>query len=201
VTRELVDVLAAHPRRICPHLHISLQSGSDDVLARMKRRWGSRRYIDRCRLLRERLDRPAFTTDIIVGFPGETEADFQATCRVAEEVGFSKIHVFSFSPRRGTSAAEMPDQVHEPVKQARRRRLLDLEQRLRLRYFETLLGRPLEVLVEGEFPDRPGRLLGTACRYAPVEFAGSGALTGQFATVVADECLDGRMHGRLVPAK
>ena len=111
VTRELIEVMAAHPQRICPHLHISMQSGSDPVLRRMKRRWGSRRYVDRCRLVRQSLDMPALTTDIIVGFPGESEDDFLATCQVAEEVGFSKIHIFPFSPRRGTPAADMADQV------------------------------------------------------------------------------------------
>ncbi len=111
VTRELIAVMAAHPERVCPHLHISMQSGSDAVLRRMRRRWGSQRFVDRCRLVRETLDRPAITTDIIVGFPGETDADFADTCRVAREVGFSKIHIFPFSPRRGTPAAEMPDQV------------------------------------------------------------------------------------------
>ena len=93
-----------HGDKVCPHLHISMQSGSDSVLRRMRRRWGSRRFIDRCNLLKESLDRPAITTDIIVGFPGETDAEFAETCDVAREVGFSKIHVFPFSARRTTPA-------------------------------------------------------------------------------------------------
>jgi threonylcarbamoyladenosine tRNA methylthiotransferase MtaB len=180
VTRQLLQVMAAHPRRVCPHLHISLQSGSEAVLRRMRRRWGAKRFVGRCRLAQQILDEPALTTDIIVGFPGETEADFQATCELAEEVGFSKIHVFSYSRRRGTPAADMPDQVSEPVKQERRRRLLDLEQSLRARYAERLRGRKLEVLVEGVLPDRPGRVLGTACRYLPVELPGDESMVGQF---------------------
>ena len=79
VTRELIDVMAAYPEKVCPHLHISMQSGSDAVLRRMRRRWGSQRFIDRCRLFQESLDRPAITTDIIVGFPGETDAEFAET--------------------------------------------------------------------------------------------------------------------------
>lgn len=184
VTRQLLDVMAAHPRRVCPHLHVSLQSGSDDVLRRMRRRWGAKRFVDRCRLAQQVLEEPALTTDIIVGFPGETEADFQATCELAEAVGFSKIHVFSYSRRRGTPAAEMPNQVPEPIKQDRRRRLLDLEQTLRARYSERLRGRPLEVLVEGVLPDKPGRVLGTACRYLPVELPGDAAAVGRFVTFV-----------------
>ena len=123
VTRELIAVMAAYPEKVCPHLHVSLQSGSDAVLRRMRRRWCSKRIIDRCRLVQESLDRPALTTDVIVGFPGETDADFADTCRVVREIGFSKIHHFPFSPRRGTPAAEMPDQVPPAVKAARLERL------------------------------------------------------------------------------
>src|SRR3954462_14447069 len=111
VTRELIGVMADHPEKIAPHLHISMQSGSDSVLRRMHRRWGSQRFIDRCMLVKERLKLPAITTDIIVGFPGETDAEFGETIATAREVGFSKIHIFPFSPRRGTPAATMPKQV------------------------------------------------------------------------------------------
>lgn len=102
VTRELIAVMAEFPERICPHLHVCLQSGSDAILRRMKRRWSAQLFVDRCQLVRETLDEPAFTTDVIVGFPGETEADFEATCRIVEQVGFSEIHNFSSSARRGT---------------------------------------------------------------------------------------------------
>jgi threonylcarbamoyladenosine tRNA methylthiotransferase MtaB len=192
VTRELIAVMAAHPRRICPHLHVSMQSGSDAVLARMRRRWGSRRFVDRCRLVRQSLDQPALTTDIIVGFPGETEDDFAQTCRVAEEVGFSKIHIFPFSPRRTTAAAEMPDQVAPSVKADRCRRLAELERQLRERYFAGLLGRQLEVLVETN-AERRGFVQGTACRYAPVELPLAAHPMGSFATVTADSVIEGRI--------
>ncbi len=98
VTRKLIAVMAANPARICPHLHVSMQSGSDDVLRRMRRRWGRQRFLDRCQLVKEALDAPALTTDVIVGFPGETQRDFDDTCAVCEEVGFSKIHIFPFTP-------------------------------------------------------------------------------------------------------
>ncbi|MGD9648773.1 MAG: tRNA (N(6)-L-threonylcarbamoyladenosine(37)-C(2))-methylthiotransferase MtaB [Pirellulales bacterium] len=179
VTRELIAVLAEHPRRFCPHLHISMQSGSDAVLARMRRRWGSRRFVDRCRLAQASLDRPALTTDVIVGFPGETAEDFSATCRIVEEVGFSKLHIFPFSARRGTLAADMPDQVPGQVKSDRARRLGELESQLRRHYFESLVGSRLEVLVEGEADPSASNPLasssavitwmaGTTCRYAPM---------------------------------
>ncbi|MEX0978862.1 MAG: tRNA (N(6)-L-threonylcarbamoyladenosine(37)-C(2))-methylthiotransferase MtaB [Pirellulales bacterium] len=190
VTRELIAVMAAHREKICPHLHVSMQSGSDAVLRRMRRRWGSRRFIDRCHLVRQSLDEPAFSTDVIVGFPGETEDDFAATCRACEEVGFSKIHIFPFSPRRGTPAADMSDQVAPDVKTDRCRRLAELEARLRARYFDRLRGRRLEVLVEAT-AKRPGRVAGTACRYAPVELNGTSDLVGQLVDVAAGPVVDG----------
>jgi len=185
VTRELVSVMAANPDRVCPHLHISMQSGSDSVLRRMRRRWGSQRYVDRCRLVRTALPQPALTTDIIVGFPGESDADFQATCDVASEVGFSKIHIFPFSPRRGTPAADMSGQVGPDVKTERSHRLAELETTLRQRYYRRLEGQLLRVLVE-RTADAPGRVVGTSCRYAPVELAGGDESIGKFVDVTAE---------------
>src|SRR3954469_2957023 len=143
VTRELIEVMADHPEKVAPHLHISMQSGSDSVLRRMRRRWGSRRFIDRCMLAKERLKRPAITTDIIIGFPGETDAEFSETIAASREVGFSKIHIFPFSPRRGTPAAEMANQVPKHVQQERSSELAIVEGELRGKYYRSLLGRPL----------------------------------------------------------
>jgi threonylcarbamoyladenosine tRNA methylthiotransferase MtaB len=171
VRGELVEALAESPR-LCPHLHLCLQSGSDRILQRMKRRYRGAAFLERCRRLRAALDAPALTTDIIIGFPGETEADFEATCRLAREVGFSKIHIFSFSPREGTSAATLPDRVPLAVVAERRQRLLELERQLANAYYHSLLGRRLDALVEGPAPDRPGYVIGTSCRYAPVIFRG-----------------------------
>ena len=182
VTRELIDVMAEHPRRICPHLHISMQSGSDSVLRRMRRRWGSQRFLDRCRMVREKIDNCAITTDIIVGFPGETEEEFAETLETSRLAGFSKIHIFPYSARKGTPAAEMPDQIPKSVKQERGRRLAALEDELRAEYFQSLVGQPLEVLVEGT---ENGQLKGTSCRYAPVKFAGEANQIGEFVEVVA----------------
>ena len=169
-------------------------SGRPAVLRRMRRRWGSQRFVDRCRYVQERLCRPAITTDIIVGFPGETEEDFEATCAVAREVGFSKIHIFPYSPRRGTPAAEMPDQVPAPVKQERGRRLGDLESELRDEYLQSLAGRPLRVLVESVARQDPKYLTGTSCRYVPVDLPADQAAIGQFASVTVDAIVDGRVR-------
>ena len=194
VTRELIDVMAEHGDKICPHLHISMQSGSDGVLRRMRRRWGSQRFVDRCRLLAERLDRPAITTDVIVGFPGESDAEFAETCDVARQVGFSKIHIFPFSARRGTPAAIMPGQLTKQVKQERSRELSRLETELRDAYFSSLAGRRLRVLVESPLEDKPGLAVGTSCRYAPVEVPQYRAEYGQFVDIVAGANAAGRIQ-------
>lgn len=204
VTRELIDVMAAHPERIAPHLHISMQSGSDGVLRRMRRRWGSQRFIDRCRLLQERLDQPALTTDIIVGFPGETEEEFQETVAVCREVGFSKIHIFPFSARRGTPAAKFDNQLPKELKTERVHRLEAVESELRDKYFATLRGKRLRVLVEtpldpaAHTPER--RFVGTSCRYAPVELVAPPELEGEFVEVTAGAASDGRIQAQQPPS-
>jgi threonylcarbamoyladenosine tRNA methylthiotransferase MtaB len=170
-----------------------MQSGSDSVLRRMRRRWGSRRYVDRCQLFAERLDQPAITTDIIVGFPGETDAEFQQTCDVARQVGFSKIHIFPFSARRGTPAAEMPGQLPKHVKGERSRELGRLEAELREKYFSSLAGKRLRVLVESPLEDDPALAVGTSCRYAPVEVPSDRAACGQFVDIIAGPIQAGRI--------
>jgi threonylcarbamoyladenosine tRNA methylthiotransferase MtaB len=134
--------------RLCHHLHLSLQSGSGTVLARMNRRYGRKEYLDIVKVLRD-ID-PLFniTTDIIVGFPGETEEEFRETLSLAEEVAFGKIHVFKYSRRPGTKAAVMPDQVPEPVKKERSARLQALGDRLMADYHRLHLGTEQRVLVE-----------------------------------------------------
>jgi threonylcarbamoyladenosine tRNA methylthiotransferase MtaB len=178
VQEELIRVLAEHPR-VCPHLHICLQSGSDRVLARMKRRYHADSFRRRCTRIQRLLDRPALTTDIIVGFPGETEADFEDTCALAREVGFAKIHVFPFSARRGTPAARFADQLPPEVIQERRTRLLELDAELRSTFIRRLVGSRLDVLVEGAVAGRPGWVQGTSCRHVQVRLAGTPGLIRQ----------------------
>ncbi len=198
VTRELIEVMARYPDKICPHLHISMQSGSDSVLRRMRRRWGSQRFVDRCKLLQDSLDKPAISTDIIVGFPGETEAEFQETCQVSEKVGFSKIHIFPFSPRRGTPAAEMPDQVPGDVKADRRARLAEVEDRTREMYFHGLVGDTLDVLIEAEDRHNSQFATGTSCRYAQVFCDRSQVEIGQRYQVQIDRADPHALFGSLV---
>jgi len=169
VRDDLVAAISGS-RRVVPHLHPCLQSGSDAILARMGRRYRRAGFVERCRRIRLALDVPALTTDVIVGFPGETDADFAATREVVRAVGFSKIHVFSWSPRRGTPAATLDGRVPPQVIAQRREQLEALGRQLAGEYHRQLVGRRLDVLVEGVDPRRPGNVLGTSCRYAPVSF-------------------------------
>lgn len=166
VTRELIDVMKEYADQVCPHLHVCLQSGSDRILRGMKRRWTRRHIIDRCELVKQELHLPAFTTDVIVGFPGETDADFEDTLDACRQIGFSKIHMFPFSPRRGTPAADMADQIPKAVKSERGREVSKLESELKLQYFQSLVGEQLQILIEKI--DSEGIASGTSCRYAPI---------------------------------
>ncbi len=199
VTAELLRVMADRGDRVCPHLHVSMQSGSDAVLRRMRRRWPVGRFLECCEQIHRSLDAPALTTDAIVGFPGETDEDFAATCRVVEQVGFSKLHVFRFSPRQGTPAADMPERVPGAVMQRRASELAELGQRLRQRYFESLAGRRLQVLVETPLEDRPGWLLGTSARYAPVELPGLTDQIGHLIPITAGPPIAGRIQAESYP--
>jgi threonylcarbamoyladenosine tRNA methylthiotransferase MtaB len=191
VTPELVELMAERADRICPHLHVPLQSGSEAVLRRMNRRGTVREFVERCREIQAALDRPALTTDVIVGFPGETEADFAATCRVVEEVGFAKVHVFRFSPRQGTPAADMADQVCQRIAMQRAEQLGRLSDELQSRYLRRLIGSPLRVLVEMPVAEHPGWMAGTSDRHATVALPGGRELIGQFVTVTVHRLEDG----------
>jgi threonylcarbamoyladenosine tRNA methylthiotransferase MtaB len=144
---ELLEACRRHPR-VCPHFHVCLQSGSNKILQAMRRRYRVESFIRNCELICQAFDNPAISTDIIVGFPGETEEDFASTLEVAERVGFAWMHIFPFSPRPGTPAAQMPNQVPSHLLQRRKEQLANLDRTLRRRYLESLIGRKLEVLAE-----------------------------------------------------
>lgn len=134
--------------KVCPHFHLSLQSGCDSVLKRMNRRYSAQEYFEKCQLLRKYYKNPAITTDVIVGFPGETEEEFAVTKEFLEKVHFFEMHIFKYSKRAGTKAAVMPNQVPEQVKQERSNQLIELEEKMSLEYREQFIGQKIEVLLE-----------------------------------------------------
>ena len=171
------DVIEAHATlpTVCEHIHLPLQSGSSRVLKRMRRTYDRSRYMDRVAMIRERLPDCAITTDIIVGFPGETDADFEETVEVAEEVGFDGAFTFVFSPRRGTEAAEMHELFVEPeISRARMDRLVEVVRRRAGERSRRFVGRELEVMIEGSSRDNPGQLRGRTRHNRNVYFEGLG---------------------------
>ena len=147
VTPPLLDVFCEHPN-IMPHLHLSLQSGSTRILRKMCRQYTAERFQAAVEQIKSQLDRPALTADVIVGFPGETDADFDQTVQVARQVGFAKIHVFTFSPREGTAAAKMQGQLDCGLVKARSRILHDLDAEMGRIYREQFIGKTASVLLE-----------------------------------------------------
>ena len=147
ITEEFVRTAAGLPK-LCPHFHLSLQSGCDATLQRMNRRYTAGEYYEKCTLLRKYFRNPALTTDIIVGFPGETEEEFAASMEFVDKIDFYETHIFKYSRREGTRAAAMADQVPEHVKAERSQRMIELGKKKQAAYERSFLGEEVEVLVE-----------------------------------------------------
>lgn len=170
VTEEFADGLAGIGK-VCPQFHLALQSGSDSVLRRMRRRYTAEEFRRSARILRAAFPGCALTTDVICGFPGETEAEFEETVSFCREIGFARMHVFPYSARQGTPAAAMPDQVPRAIREDRARRLIAVGNELALAYRRGWIGRTAEVL--SEETDENGLTRGYTAEYIPCVFPGS----------------------------
>jgi tRNA-2-methylthio-N6-dimethylallyladenosine synthase len=170
------DVIRAHAEcaALCEHIHLPLQSGSDRILKAMRRTYNRQRYLDRVAMIREHVPDVALTTDIIVGFPGETDEDFERTLEVVDEVGYDGAFTFVFSPRRGTEAASLDGQLAHPVKRERMDRLVELVQRHARERSQRFVGRTMDVLVEGTSRTDATRLRGRTRHNKAVNFEGTG---------------------------
>ncbi|OIQ61561.1 threonylcarbamoyladenosine tRNA methylthiotransferase MtaB [Moorella thermoacetica] len=195
-TPELKAVLTGEGV-ICPHFHIPLQSGDDAILGRMGRRYTGQYYLELIASLRSGRPGAAFTSDVMVGFPGETEAQFQNTLAVVKEAALAGIHVFPYSPRRGTPAAAMPGQVAAEVKKDRERRLLQLGRHLSRQYAREFLAQTLDVLVEGPLPGCPDCQEGLTGNYLRVAFPAPADLTGRLVPVRLQELRGSLIWGKL----
>ncbi len=149
ITEEFVKTLA-NKSKLCPHFHLSLQSGSKETLIRMNRKYTPDDYYNRCEIIRKYYKNPAITTDIIVGFPGETEEEFEKTIAFLEKVQFSQMHIFKYSKRKGTKAESMPNQVPEQMKTKRSEILFESEKKMRMKYLDYFIGSKDVVLTEEE---------------------------------------------------
>jgi threonylcarbamoyladenosine tRNA methylthiotransferase MtaB len=180
-SQDLIETMARTPE-VCPHFHLSLQAGDEEVLRRMRRRYTAGQFRELVQRIYAAMPEAGLTCDVIVGFPGETEAQFAETVRLCEEARFLKIHAFPYSPRTGTSAARWPDDVPPPEKQRRVQELLALSGRLGLEFAQRYLGETAEVLVEQR--DRAtGQLSGLTGNYLRVAFDGPDTLRGRIVPV------------------
>ncbi len=202
VTDELIETVAGSPR-LCPHFHLPLQSGDDRVLTLMNRRYTAHEYLGTLQRIARCVPRPSFTTDVMVGFPGEGEDEFRRTLAVCREAGFSRLHVFRFSPRPGTLAATLPERPAEHQLRLRERRLLRLADELARAYRSRFVGEEVEVLVESRRERATGMLMGLSERYLRVRLptpTGAGrerVRPGSLVRVVAESADQVGLQGRL----
>ncbi|HOM01617.1 MAG TPA: tRNA (N(6)-L-threonylcarbamoyladenosine(37)-C(2))-methylthiotransferase MtaB [Acetivibrio sp.] len=197
VTESFVDAIAGM-EKLCPQFHISLQSGCDSTLKRMNRKYTTKEYLRSVKLLRDNLKDVAVTTDVMVGFPGETDEEFNETYKFLEEVFFARMHIFKYSRRKGTPAASYPDQVSPQKKEERSRRLIELSSRMTLQYNKSFTGRILPVLFEQEVKEKEGFMEGLTPNYIRVECRGNRDLEGKIFNVLLKDTKDDYIIGEIV---
>jgi threonylcarbamoyladenosine tRNA methylthiotransferase MtaB len=196
ITPEFVETVKGL-KKLCPHYHISLQSGCDATLERMNRKYTTSGYKAAVNALRDSIPDVAITTDVMVGFPGETEEEFEATFRFLDEISFFQMHVFKYSPRKGTPAATFPEQVAHGKKDERSDRLLVLSQKKLLEFHQGFLGRCLPVLFEQEVAGKPGIMEGLTPNYIRVLCSGNESLKGNIHSVILEKVEEDYVLGRL----
>lgn len=184
ITDDVLEVMQ-HSKKLCRHFHVPLQAGDDDVLKRMRRKYTVQEYADKITKIHEIMPDVAITTDVIVGFPGETIEMYERGLRFIEQMNFSEMHVFPYSKRTGTPAARMEDQVDEEEKNRRVQEMIDLSERMQLSYAEKFVGTVVEVIPEREAKGREGSgvLTGHSDNYLNVEFTGPESLLGELCEV------------------
>jgi len=199
ITDEVIEVLKASDK-MCRHLHIPLQAGDDTILKRMRRKYTAEQYAEKLASIREAMPGVAITSDIIVGFPGETDELFENGYRFIERMDFSELHVFPYSKRTGTPAARMNDQVDEQVKHERVHALIDLSEKQQLKYAKSNVGQVLDVIPERTRPGvlRSGEIAGYSDNYLHVIFEGSEELIGEMCKVRITEAGVNHCRGVLV---
>lgn len=196
---EMIEVLNKSSK-MCRHLHIPLQAGENSVLKRMRRKYTTEQYAEKIRRIKEAMPGVAITTDVIVGFPGETDEMFEEGYRFMEELGFAEMHVFPYSRRTGTPAARMTDQVDEDVKHERVHKLIELSEKMQLAYAEHHVGEVLDVIPEREQKGNEGKgfIMGYSDNYISIVFEGSEELIGQICRVKITEAGVNECRGQLV---
>ncbi|MFE0556205.1 MiaB/RimO family radical SAM methylthiotransferase, partial [Paenibacillus sp. NPDC058910] len=199
IDEKMLDVLN-RSSKMCRHLHIPLQAGDDTVLKRMRRKYTTEEFYNKMGLIRQAMPDVGITTDVIVGFPGETDEMFRNGYDLMKAIQFSEMHVFPYSKRTGTPAARMEDQVDEEVKNARVHDLIDLSEQLQLSYAERFVGQILEVIPEREYKGAPngGKMQGYSDNYLQLVFNGSPDLEGKLCRVKVTKAGVNECEGELL---
>lgn len=197
LTPEFLDELRMN-EKLCPHFHISLQSGSPTVLQRMNRRYSPEDFLHMLGNIRSRFVDASITTDIMVGFPGETDEEFEQSIQFCREAGFAWMHVFPYSSRKGTPAALFPQQIDKAVKEARAARMGQLSSELKAAFAKSFVGRRMELLFEKPDPRKPGILDGFTVNYLPVTVRCDPSLTGHYANVLIERILEESLYGTVL---
>ena len=197
VSPELIEVLLSC-EKVAKHLHLPLQSGSSEVLRRMNRRYTAEKYMETVELIRSRDPDFSLTTDLIVGFPGETDEEFRETLDIIKKVRFDNIYSFIYSKRSGTKAAEMPDPITDEEKGCRMRELLELQREISAEHYKRFLGRKMRVLVDGVSKKKEGYLTGKSNEFIIAEFEGDRSLIGKFADIEVTQTMNWAVRGKLI---
>lgn len=185
----------AQEEKLCPHFHLSLQSGCDETLKRMNRKYTTAEYGEIVAIIRSTFPDAAITTDIMTGFPGETEKEFEQTCDFVKKIGFSQAHIFQFSARKGTKAADMPNQVPSPEKERRSKILSEICEKSKENYRAGYIGRNMDVL----FEQKRGKLWeGLTVNYIPVQAEYDGNITGKIKSVRLDKSVNDVILGHII---
>lgn len=195
ITDEIIELIKTN-KIIVDHLHVPIQSGSDGVLKRMKRHYNLAQYEEKIVKIREALPDIALTTDVIVGFPQETEEEFEEAYRFIEHIGYSELHVFPYSKRKNTPAAKMDGQVDEKIKSERVKKLIDLSKQLHLKYAKKFIGKELEVIFEEKFNE--DRLIGHSSNYLKVNAVADPDLIGKVCKVKITDVNSLGIQGELI---
>jgi threonylcarbamoyladenosine tRNA methylthiotransferase MtaB len=197
ITDKFIE-MAVSCEKLCPHYHISLQSGCDETLKRMNRKYDTDKYREVVALLRNNIKDVALTTDVMVGFPGETEIEFEKTLDFLKEINFAKLHVFKYSPRKGTPAAAFDNQISPEVKEARSSILLKLSDKCTNTFNKSFEGRIMSVLYEHEVKGKPGFIEGITSNYIRVVSRGDGQNIAKIVDTRINEAIDDYTLGEIL---
>ncbi|MDE5936673.1 MAG: MiaB/RimO family radical SAM methylthiotransferase, partial [Ruminococcus sp.] len=196
-SKELIDTIFECDK-IAKHLHLPLQSGSSDVLNRMNRRYTAENYLETVDYIRSKDPEFSLTTDLIVGFPNESDEDFNATINIIKQVKYDNIYSFIYSKRSGTKAAEMPDFVSDKIKSQRMRELLEIQREISSENYRRFIGKRMRVLVDDVSKKREGYVSGKSNEFIIVEFEGDKSFIGQFVDVEITDSMNWAVRGRII---